>query len=56
MLREPHPAPKAPSPEPKRCYRVSKADTERSRRRGSRRGLAHRYALKSLPPVEEDEP
>lgn len=26
------------------------------RRRGARRGLASRWALRSLPPVEEDEP
>ena len=58
MLREHHqPAPKAPQPpEPKRCFRVSAADTARSRRRGSRLGLASRYALRNLPPLEEEEP
>ncbi len=55
-LRERQPAPKAPQPEPKRCFRVSAVDTARSRRRGSRLGLASRYALRNLPPLEEEEP
>ncbi len=47
----------APKPaEPKRRYTICPAAFERSRRRGSRRGLASRYALRSLPPIEEEEP
>jgi hypothetical protein len=33
-----------------------KRDVYASRRRGARRGLAARYALRNLPPLEEDEP
>lgn len=42
-----------PQPE-RRCFRVSAAATDESRRRGSRLGLAHRYALRNLPPIEQD--
>lgn len=45
-----------PAEKPRRSYRVSAADTERSRRRGLRRGNASRWALRGLPPIEEDEP
>lgn len=40
----------------RRCYRVSAADTERSRRRGARKALHNRWALRGLPPIEEDDP
>lgn len=40
---------------PRRCFRVVAADVEKSRRRGSSRGPASRYALKNLPPIEEEE-
>lgn len=41
---------------PRKCFRVSPVDRERSYRRGSARGPASRFALKNLPPIEEDEP
>jgi hypothetical protein len=39
---------------PRRCFRVSQADVSASRARGSRRGPRTRYALKNLPPIEEE--
>lgn len=39
--------------EPRRCFRVDQSRTARSRRRGSARGPASRYALRNLPPIEE---
>jgi hypothetical protein len=41
--------------QPRRCFRVSDADTLASRRRGQRKGTRSRHGLKSLPPLEEDE-
>lgn len=41
---------------PKRCFRESEADREASRQRGLKRGRAARWALRTLPPIEEDEP
>jgi hypothetical protein len=41
---------------PRRCFRVAPADRRASYRRGSARGPASRFALKNLPPIEEDEP
>lgn len=47
---------KALGVKPRRNFRVVAADVEQSRRRGSRRGPASRYALKNYQPVtEEDE-
>lgn len=43
-------------PEPPRTTRDFKRDTQESRLRGARRGNANRYALRNLPPLEEDEP
>lgn len=40
---------------PRRCFRVSEADTARSRQRGQRRGESSKRALKALPPVEGEE-
>jgi len=42
--------------ERKRCFRVSQDALAASRKRGSQRGARSRYALKNLPPIEEDEP
>ncbi len=41
---------------PKRAFRVSQADVERSRKRGSSRGARSRFALRSLPPIDVDNP
>jgi hypothetical protein len=42
---------------PRRCFRRSSDDTfTRSRKRGSARGHATRYALKELPPVDAELP
>jgi hypothetical protein len=41
---------------PRRCFRSSGDEFQKSRSRGSRRGPASRYALKNLPPVDEEEP
>lgn len=46
----------AASEEPKRCFRVSQDALAASRKRGSIRGARSRYALKNLPPIDEDEP
>lgn len=46
---------KALGVKPRRCFRVAAADVEQSRRKGSRRGTASRYALKNLLPIEEDD-
>jgi hypothetical protein len=43
-------------PEPPRTVRDPKRDKQESRLRGARRGLLARYALRNLPPLEEDEP
>ncbi len=43
-------------PEPKRCFRFYQDAWAASRKRGSERGARSRYALKNLPPIEEDEP
>ena len=43
-------------PEPPRTVRDFKRDKQESRRRGARRGLLARYALRNLPPLDEDEP
>ena len=44
-------------PEPvKRTIRNFKRDIVQARLRGARRGLLARYALRNLPPLEEDEP
>ncbi len=40
--------------QPRRCFRVSEADTARSAARGRRRGYRSRWALKALPPVKEE--
>ena len=45
-----------PEEKPKRCFRYYQEARKESRSRGSRRGSASRWALKSLPPIEEDEP
>ena len=45
-----------PKDEPRRCFRFRQEDKRKSRERGSRRGNASRYALRNLPPIEEDEP
>lgn len=43
-------------PEKKRCFRFAQDAWAASRKRGSERGARSRYALKNLPPIEEDEP
>ncbi len=43
-------------PEPQRCFRVSEADRQKSRVRGAKRGNASRFALKNLPPIDEEDP
>lgn len=48
-----HPPPKD---ETKRCFRFSQEERQRSRSKGSKKGNASRYALRNLPPIEEDEP
>lgn len=58
MNQEPKPEPandndRPPAPKNVRDF---KRDRQVSRLRGSRRGNASRYALRSLPPVEEDLP
>jgi hypothetical protein len=40
----------------RRCFRVAANDTARSRARGARRGLANRYSLSGLPPVDPGDP
>ncbi len=40
----------------RRCFRVAANDTEQSRARGARRGLASRYSLSGLPPIDPDDP
>lgn len=47
--------PKA-KPEPQRCFRVSEDARQKSRLRGARRGNASRFALKNLPPIDEEDP
>lgn len=46
---------KALGVEPRRCYRVDGERKSQSRKRGSQRGVASRYALKNLPPIESDD-
>jgi hypothetical protein len=45
-----------PKDEPRRCFRFSQQDVNRSRSKGQKKGIVSRYALRNLPPVEEDEP
>lgn len=45
---------KALGVEPRKCFRVSESRKADSRKRGSQRGVASRYALKNLPPIDED--
>jgi hypothetical protein len=42
--------------EPKRCFRVRQADVEASRKRGSAKGARSRFALRNLPPVDDELP
>lgn len=47
---------KAGGTETKRAFRVRQADVEASRKRGSAKGARSRYALKNLPPVDDELP
>ena len=56
-MSTPAPAQQEPVREPARLVRDYKTkDRQQSRKRGARRGLAARYALRNLPPLEDDLP
>lgn len=42
--------------EPKRCYRRNKAKDAASWRSGASKGTRSRWSLKSLPPIDPDDP
>lgn len=45
-----------PKPQTQRSFRIDEGAHQDARSRGGRRGTASRFALRNLPPIDEDDP